>query len=210
MRPLSPSEALSESDDDIPTPWMTLAHANALAASSAISPTRAAFLQRWDAWFETCGARHKVYTGDMLIRFVQEERGWMKGTKGMRREFGREARKLVEEGVVGEGVIVRCWDLIAGAKVEGDEGFVESRLAKEKREQDGLRQAWERAWREGCVCGKAVVEEELREAVSCASAICAKPDFHMACVGLERREPGWLCPKCRPGIYITEGGAATA
>jgi len=45
-----------------------------------------------------------------------------------------------------------------------------------------------------CVCG--ATAEGGKGCVACENAHCVRGDFHMACVGLERRVMGWRCGEC--------------
>lgn len=56
-------------------------------------------------------------------------------------------------------------------------------LGKKMDKQNGL-----------CVCGKSA--RDKRAAVICSNLKCRRRDFHLACVGLERRQPGWKCQDC--------------
>ncbi|KAB2579628.1 hypothetical protein DBV05_g1776 [Lasiodiplodia theobromae] len=46
----------------------------------------------------------------------------------------------------------------------------------------------------GCTCGR-VVDDDF-EAISCANLDCRRREFHLDCVGLERRVPNWRCDDC--------------
>lgn len=46
-----------------------------------------------------------------------------------------------------------------------------------------------------CVCGKPCTT--ARGIIYCSNPSCSRNDFHMQCVGLARRVPGWRCPDCR-------------
>ena len=45
-----------------------------------------------------------------------------------------------------------------------------------------------------CLCAKSA--KDTRAAVICRNPKCLRKDFHLACVGLERREVGWKCKDC--------------
>lgn len=45
-----------------------------------------------------------------------------------------------------------------------------------------------------CTCGRSA--KDTRAAVICSNSKCARKDFHLACVGLERRQIGWKCAEC--------------
>ncbi|GAB7340798.1 hypothetical protein MBLNU457_7167t1 [Dothideomycetes sp. NU457] len=46
-----------------------------------------------------------------------------------------------------------------------------------------------------CECGSVVVGG--RGAIVCASSGCRRGAFHMRCVGVQYRDPTWICPSCR-------------
>ncbi|KAK0268995.1 hypothetical protein LTR91_010660 [Friedmanniomyces endolithicus] len=48
-----------------------------------------------------------------------------------------------------------------------------------------------------CICGKRA--ESGRGSIACDNPHCARGNFHLACVGLERREVGWWCEECSAG-----------
>lgn len=56
---------------------------------------------------------------------------------------------------------------------------------KEKQQQGDL-----------CVCGMSA--RDTRAAIICSNLKCTRKHFHLACVGLERRQNGWRCADCAP------------
>ncbi|KAK1059315.1 hypothetical protein LTR74_012713 [Friedmanniomyces endolithicus] len=49
-----------------------------------------------------------------------------------------------------------------------------------------------------CICGKRA--ESGRGSIACDNPRCARGNFHLACVGLERRQMGWRCEGCSAGV----------
>ncbi|KAK0343723.1 hypothetical protein LTR59_007688 [Friedmanniomyces endolithicus] len=49
-----------------------------------------------------------------------------------------------------------------------------------------------------CICGKRA--ESGRGSIACHNPHCARGNFHLACVGLERRQMGWRCEGCPAGV----------
>ena len=45
-----------------------------------------------------------------------------------------------------------------------------------------------------CICGDSA--ERARGAFTCSASGCVRKHYHLACVGLERRVPGWRCRDC--------------
>lgn len=49
-----------------------------------------------------------------------------------------------------------------------------------------------------CICGKPCTT--ARGVIYCSSPQCSRSEFHVACVGLSKRVPGWYCTECRPAV----------
>ncbi|KAF2840397.1 hypothetical protein M501DRAFT_1030616 [Patellaria atrata CBS 101060] len=53
---------------------------------------------------------------------------------------------------------------------------------------------------ETCVCGKSVDLRDFFKTMTCDNPDCLSPEFHVACVGLAKRVPGWKCRTCRLNV----------
>lgn len=51
-----------------------------------------------------------------------------------------------------------------------------------------------------CHCG--ISAKDNRTAVICSNLKCVRKDFHLACVGLERRQKGWRCVECSAAAAV--------
>ncbi|KAK7538830.1 uncharacterized protein J3D65DRAFT_351913 [Phyllosticta citribraziliensis] len=47
-----------------------------------------------------------------------------------------------------------------------------------------------------CVCGKPVATTDTPAAITCANIECLREEFHLFCVGLDKRVAGWRCDDC--------------
>ncbi|KAI9709060.1 MAG: hypothetical protein M1820_003506 [Bogoriella megaspora] len=45
-----------------------------------------------------------------------------------------------------------------------------------------------------CICGEPV--QVFRDAITCTNKVCPRLEYHLKCVGLQKRIPGWKCSLC--------------
>ncbi|KAF8815419.1 hypothetical protein BYT27DRAFT_7301104 [Phlegmacium glaucopus] len=60
-----------------------------------------------------------------------------------------------------------------------------------------------------CICGNPVPAEEMEKkgcAINCKQAGCETIWYHLECVGLEHRIPGWVCESCKSSGGKGQGG----
>ncbi|KAK8161427.1 hypothetical protein IWX90DRAFT_267843 [Phyllosticta citrichinensis] len=47
-----------------------------------------------------------------------------------------------------------------------------------------------------CICGNPVATTDIPAAITCANIECLREEFHLFCVGLDKRVAGWRCDDC--------------
>ncbi|KAF2146069.1 uncharacterized protein K452DRAFT_105327 [Aplosporella prunicola CBS 121167] len=126
---------------------------------------------------------HKAQSGSHVGVGVNEN--------GEKSASGRRSHSLATDEVLGEETTAqdRDGDIEMMDEPRHERSITKPPLWEEAAEEPAV------AIQTGCTCGKVV--EDNRTAICCTSLDCRRQEFHLKCIQLDRRVPGWKCPDCR-------------
>ncbi|MCJ1387243.1 hypothetical protein MMC18_000083 [Xylographa bjoerkii] len=220
-RPLREGEYISESDDEMDECWLLQKHNDTIESFSDMSQAEKQFVQHYDRHMLDENLSSNLHFREALVRFCRLNKDWLQG-RDMNVEFHKNAARLLMQGLICPQLLRDCAKIIGAkqtteSKVEimdtsEDESQKTSLLAKRSRNgyfhsnapdtksQDSVREKTRSPieavhdYGKCCRCGSRIYS--MHRSIRCSNIGCNAPDFHLNCVGLVQRNPGWICPIC--------------
>ncbi|MCJ1402333.1 hypothetical protein MMC11_005553 [Xylographa trunciseda] len=225
-RPLQEGEYISESDDEMDESWLLQKHNDTIESFSDMSQSEKRFIQLYDRHMLNENFSSNLHFREVLIRFCRLNRDWLQG-HDMNLEFHKNAARLLMQGLISPKLLRDCVRIIGTkrnikSKVEimdtsEDESQRTPQLAKRSRHKYFLKTASDSRSQDPvqkqtrspteaihdygrcCQCSSRIYN--MQRSIRCSDGDCNAPDFHLECVGLTQRVPGWLCLLCEKSTH---------
>ena len=110
-RPLTEGEDISESDDEIDENWLLQKHSDTIESFSDMLQSEKRFIQQYDRHMLNENLSSNLHFREALVRFCRTNRTWLQ-TKEMKREFHKNAARLVMQGLISLQLLRDCADII--------------------------------------------------------------------------------------------------
>jgi len=219
MQPIQPGEVIEEDERDRTDLLLAQSQYRNLRAHG-FSDVEVEFHQAFNQHLDTERPASKVLIGDGIVRFSRKYR--RKLQQEWRMPFAEKLGHLRVHGVIAGDLVAYCLGQAIDEKEHQhtDENGrdvpvkPDSSADGDGADQDTITNVLKHLGKTAasdthaqnkikgrCVCG--VVTGGWRGCVACDNPHCIRGDFHMACVGLDRRTMDWLCADCSAGTEST-------
>jgi len=112
-RPLKEGEWYSESDDGIDESWLLQRHSDTIESFTDMLPSEKRFIKRYDRHMLDENLSSNLHFREALVRFCRINKEWLQRTD-MRKEFHKNAAKLVKQGLISSQQYRDCLKIIGG------------------------------------------------------------------------------------------------
>ncbi|MCJ1244253.1 hypothetical protein MMC30_001451 [Trapelia coarctata] len=200
-RPLKEGEWYSESDDEIDESWLLQKHSDTIESFADMLPSEKRFIKRYDRHMLGENLSSNLHFREALVRFCRINREWLHKVD-MKKEFHKNAAKLVKQGLISSELYRDCTKIIGG----NQDGSVKPEFAVNGNRKDETISPPDSPPRKpsspiearhdygSCKCGKPIVDAS--QIIRCSNIDCPNPDYHFPCANLTTRPPSWLCRSC--------------
>ncbi|KAL1311096.1 hypothetical protein AAFC00_001303 [Neodothiora populina] len=209
-RYVEPDEMLEESDDDIDDSWLDRRIANRPMSLGSTAARR--IMLMYNAHMKSEVPLGDRYLPHAIVRFIRK-RANVLCRPDMRAAFETKLHHLELGGQISSEWKNKCVVMLnllsEDTLLHSDGTFQDTRITEQARAPQGPRnsatsESKKRAagapqpsrLRVGlCICGKPCTV--ARAIIYCANINCPRSEFHLQCMGLSKRKPGWRCRSCR-------------
>ena len=112
-RPLKEGEWYSESDDEIDESWLLQRHSDTIGSFTDMLPSEKRFIKRYDRYMLDENLSSNLHFREALVRFCRIHRDWLQ-RMDMKKEFHKNAAKLVKQGLISSQLYRDCMKIIGG------------------------------------------------------------------------------------------------
>lgn len=216
---LETGDLIADSDDDVDESWANQAHDSGLE-DLGITGAEKSFTMMFNLHLAGEQSESGILMRDALVRFVAKHEDELRQQE-FRLLFTAKLEQLVRAGIIREDVVEFCRNSLGpDTTMEGvSKAAPTKELANTVERSVGAVGLYEvdngsnvslhyhrqstRQLPNGtpqsqtprlCICDKTAYSQ--RGAIACANQSCVRKDYHLVCVGLERRMEGWRCGAC--------------